>query len=355
MKQRQLMILRRVLSDPLRKNLLQFLGELVALTIKNRRLTQEYFSRFAYRKGFLSLSNYTSDYDIGKLRTSLIVHSEQSMELLKNKLAFYYFCEAHQIPTPKVLAYTKDKQFYNVKHEALDIDQAHFREVLHNWIMTSKNKSVFAKPLALIQGIGAFKIDESNWDDEVLLHSLYTAIKLRDYIIQETIVQHESIDKINHASINTVRIDTYKPINEPSRVLSAVMRFGREGFVVDNPESSSGFYISLDLENQCLKGPGFQTIYIGTDVYDVHPDSQVKLDGYPIPFVDETIELVNRVCELSGDRLVGWDICIGKEGPILIEGNHDYDILMQEVAYGGYLNHPDFVRALAEEDIHYSK
>ena len=61
--------------------------------------------------------------------------------------------------------------------------------------------------------------------------------------------------------------------------------------------------------------------------------------------------LVNHACELLGDRLIGWDVCIGPEGPIIIEGNHNYHMVMQEVAYGGYRKHPDFIRVLAEENI----
>ena len=50
----------------------------------------------------------------------------------------------------------------------------------------------------------------------------------------------------------------------------------------------------------------------------------------------EAFALVNHACELIGDRLIGWDVCIGPEGPIIIEGNHNYHMVMQEVAYGGY-------------------
>ena len=85
--------------------------------------------------------------------------------------------------------------------------------------------------------------------------------------------------------------------------------------------------------------------------YHEHPDTHVILDKHSIPYLDEAFALVNHACELLGDRLIGWDVCIGPEGPIIIEGNHNYHMVMQEVAYGGYRKHPDFIRVLAEENI----
>ncbi len=37
---------------------------------------------------------------------------------------------------------------------------------------------------------------------------------------------------------------------------------------------------------------------------------------------------------------MGWDIAITQNGPITIEGNHNTNITMSEVGYGGYKKHP---------------
>jgi hypothetical protein len=47
-------------------------------------------------------------------------------------------------------------------------------------------------------------------------------------------------------------------------------------------------------------------------------------------------------------RLVGWDVAIGASGPVLIEGNSDYDITGNDLADGGYFANPTFRKAFHE-------
>ena len=47
-------------------------------------------------------------------------------------------------------------------------------------------------------------------------------------------------------------------------------------------------------------------------------------------------------------RLIGWDVGIGTSGPVLIEGNSDYDITGSDLMYGGYRSNPVFKRVLKE-------
>lgn len=47
-------------------------------------------------------------------------------------------------------------------------------------------------------------------------------------------------------------------------------------------------------------------------------------------------------------RLVGWDVGIGESEPVLIEGNSDYGINSNDMAYGGYLTNPVFRKVLKE-------
>jgi hypothetical protein len=51
---------------------------------------------------------------------------------------------------------------------------------------------------------------------------------------------------------------------------------------------------------------------------------------------------------MPGLRLVGWDVAIGESGPVLIEGNSDYDISGNDLTEGGYLANPRFRKVLHE-------
>ena len=39
---------------------------------------------------------------------------------------------------------------------------------------------------------------------------------------------------------------------------------------------------------------------------------------------------------------MGWDVAITPNGSLIIEGNHNYHIAMQEMAYSGCRSHPVF-------------
>ncbi len=57
-------------------------------------------------------------------------------------------------------------------------------------------------------------------------------------------------------------------------------------------------------------------------LYSVHPKTGSKIVGFHIPFWNEAKQMVleaAKVVEQVG--YVGWDVCIGPDGPELIEGN----------------------------------
>lgn len=341
----------RPLKDPNRKSILKIVVEFIMESIKNKRIAKEYFSRFVYRKGSAPLSSFLSDQEIGKLQLSRVLHSDETVETLVSKLKFYQFCKANNLPTPKVLAYSKDSKLFNFDGEYPTLSVEDFYDLIKEWVQTSPHQSIFIKPNDSKGGEGAFKVSEDNIDNKAYVEKIYQTVHKRNYLIQETIKQHEALAAINPWAINTIRMDTYKPLDEPSRVMSAIIRFGRSGFIIDNQVSTTGFFIGLDINTHKLKGPGLQLVASGNGLVTHHPDTNVEVDGYFIPHMEEAKALLNRATELLGDRLVGWDIGMSVDGPIIIEGNHNYHMAMQEIAYGGYKTHPDFRRVLKEENL----
>jgi hypothetical protein len=341
--------LQRVLSDPLRKPLIIIIFEILKESFRLKRIPNEYLSRFCYRKGAPSLSNYVSDQMIGHIQLSKVLHSPHSVQRLLNKLEFFHFARGNDIPTAQVIAYSSDHVLYTIDHEICNITtQGEFKSYLTHWLNKSKYQSLFIKPNDLKGGVGAFKVDHTNISDETLIQSIYTQVLNNKMLIQETLVQHPAINAINPHSINTIRIDTYQPLNGETRVIAACMRFGRAGSVVDNPGTSKGFFVKLNLETHRLEGLGQQIITFGNQTFTHHPDTHHPLGGVHIPYVNEAIELVLRATRVVKDRLIGWDICITPDGPLLIEGNHNYHIVMLEIANGGYAHLPSYQDVLKE-------
>ena len=136
-------------------------------------------------------------------------------------------------------------------------------------------------------------------------------------VIQEVISQHETLNRIHKASINTIRIMSLT-LDGTTQVLSSVLRMGQHGARVDNA-SSGGIVCGITSEGT-LKEIAYDH---NGNKFTGHPQSGplkgIKIEGY-----DKCCELVKqlagRMC--SASRLISWDFAIDPAGePILIEVN----------------------------------
>jgi D-alanine-D-alanine ligase-like ATP-grasp enzyme len=117
------------------------------------------------------------------------------------------------------------------------------------------------------------------------------------------------------------------------------MRFGQGLSWTDNT-SGGGFSVAVNGETGALEGPGRQEITKGAGVFYEHPDTHFKFDGFSIPYFKEACDLVKNCAQHFPSRLIGWDIAITEEGPVVIEGNHNPGLHVSDMAYGGYMKHP---------------
>jgi len=56
----------------------------------------------------------------------------------------------------------------------------------------------------------------------------------------------------------------------------------------------------------------------------------IRFDGYPIPYWEDVKKMVLEAALVNDEiHLVGWDVAIGKDGPLVIEGNRSssFDII----------------------------
>jgi hypothetical protein len=85
-------------------------------------------------------------------------------------------------------------------------------------------------------------------------------------------------------------------------------------------------------------------VYINLDTGEwvsEHPDTQVRFEGKKIPEWSSIIDICKRAASaFSGVRLVGWDVALTPEGPILIEGNATWGLPVVQVHSQGYLQEP---------------
>ena len=141
-----------------------------------------------------------------------------------------------------------------------------------------------------------------------------------DIIIQEPIIQHCKLSKLNPSSVNTIRILTLLADNEV-RHLSSIIRMGIGGSRVDNA-SSGGITCGIDEEGKLKK-----YAYSASGVkYECHPSTNIIFDNYEVPGYKKALDLVYKLAVyLPLFRLISWDIAIDENAnPILLEANLKY-------------------------------
>lgn len=154
-------------------------------------------------------------------------------------------------------------------------------------------------------------------------------------LLEECLIQHEVMARIAPYTVNTVRVVTLA--GEESVIVSVVVaRFGSTGSMVDN-FSGGGYCVAVDSETGVL-GSGRRRTTPGAARETHHGDSGVQFEGQAIPFWPEVRQLCIGAARLTpGLRSIGWDVVITPSGPVLIEGNRDWGLLMCQAVVGGYL------------------
>lgn len=154
-------------------------------------------------------------------------------------------------------------------------------------------------------------------------------------LIQECLQQHESIEKINPNCVNTIRIVTLADDNGNIGIFAAFLRLGvvKDSFV-DN-RAKGGLGVGINLETGKLREFGFAHDAFGAKL-SAHPLTDVIFKDYQLPYWNEVKELViNAHKQFYELESIGWDIVITPNGPVILEGNDDWEIGGPQDTSGG--------------------
>lgn len=142
------------------------------------------------------------------------------------------------------------------------------------------------------------------------------------YLFQLPVEQHSNMSMIYDKSINTIRLVTVKDSNGQIIVLPSILRIGSKGNIIDNT-SKGGIMVGINFTTGTLNEYGFNK----SEKLVKHPDSNILFKDFHIPHLKEAVsEAILFHSFLSDIHSIGWDISIGKDGPVFIEGNDDWEI-----------------------------
>ncbi|ATE67039.1 hypothetical protein COO09_05330 [Rhizorhabdus dicambivorans] len=166
-------------------------------------------------------------------------------------------------------------------------------------------------------------------------------------IVQPLIRVHPELADIALGALPTVRIVSILDEAGRPEVVSATFRCASDPRArVDNMKAG-GLIVPVDLTDGRL---GLACFGYGGHDHDIHPATGAPIAGRTLPGWAEAITLVTGAhCAAFADyALIGWDVALTGQGPVLIEGNGKPGVLMPQRAarrglgescYGALLAH----------------
>ncbi len=198
--------------------------------------------------------------------------------------------------------------------------------------------SLFMKEKSGMKGSGAYSLDKKA--DKYYLNEKKMSIERiseafpseTEYIIQKRLLQHPDMSRLYPQALNTLRVVSVI-FKDDVVILGSLLRLGANGSVVDN-WAHGGVAVGVNENGTLMKWALFKPGF-GTKT-DHHPNTGVLFEGYQLPYWNEVVKLVKETHKkLACIPTIGWDIAITEEGPLVIEGNDDYDGALLQACTGG--------------------
>ena len=181
---------------------------------------------------------------------------------------------------------------------------------------------VMYKPIAGHRGYG---VEAIYLTPETMKDIYDRLVTYPEGVVEAFIKQHPEMCKLSPTSVNSLRFVTFSsntvPVTPDGKMMDiaySIVRFGREGSIVDNLHSG-GMVANVDLETGCLATDGADR---NGDLWVTHPDTGVTIKGFQIPYFEEAREMVkDAIATRKVEGYIGWDIAISENGPMLLEVN----------------------------------
>lgn len=172
-------------------------------------------------------------------------------------------------------------------------------------------------------------------DKEYTKQEFKNTLLSKKYVVQNVAVQHTALRAFRTKSVNTIRIITIMGKSGEVQVFAAFLRLGASADSFVDNRARGGLGIGIHLEDGTLMKYGLPHDAFGVKLEE-HPLSGIRFEGFRLPYWNETVELVcNAHRQFYEIQSIGWDVIITEEGPILLEGNDDWEIGGPQDTYGG--------------------
>jgi Sugar-transfer associated ATP-grasp len=232
------------------------------------------------------------------------------------------------------------------------------RSELERFLSDTAQYPMFGKPLDGFQSLGSMVL--INLDREtgritasravVSIDALVDAIDTNfknGYIFQTQLRGHSDLVPTVGTGLSTARVVTIATDDGP-RLFSAAWKIIGGANVADNYWRPGNILAALDISGRVLKavtGHGFEM----KDV-DRHPSTGAVLKDLALPRYQDVIEsAIEGHRTLRNIGIIGWDIGVTDEGPVIVETNVMPDLMLVQAAHRSGAFNDDLAALLARQ------
>lgn len=252
----------------------------------------------------------------------------QMRSFLNDKFAFGILCEQLGIPFTNLQAmYSPDR--FTGKNRSLRT-----AEDIEAFLVNDAILPVFGKPVNEQQALGAARIDHVDSETATAHFANGQVVSIREmaeeiirefpegYAFQSVVVQNDDVTKHVGQTLATLRLVTV--IDEISpRSLYAIWKLPGVNAMADNFWQDGSMMCAVNAETgvveRCVIGSGPDQ-----QIVETHPVTGQEIVGYQIPFFDECKKLAEDAHSIFPiNSVLGWDVGITDDGPVLIECNYN--------------------------------
>lgn len=257
-------------------------------------------------------------WEFARLRNSFnqIKRLDNSTGVLRDKFLFFKYMTVNHFPVPEVFGFQRNHVLYDTCFNEISLDQM------------GCESDFFVKDIS-----GECASFVKHVKDYQHLLSLMPNMDNGSFLYQRRIFQHPEMDRLNPAAVNTIRIVTINENGNPY-LFAAILRVGTKKSGCADNTSAGGIALGIH-EDGSLFEQGMQKPQYGT-MCKVHPDTGVVFATFKIPYYKDAVEMVCRAHRFFYNvRSIGWDVAISETGPVVIEGNDNWEITSIQAIYGG--------------------
>lgn len=256
--------------------------------------------------------------------------------LFEDKYICHQLCDSGGIPVPEFLGYIQPAENYLQKITDI-VDQ------IDDKIIIKDCRGRGGQGIFLVYKEGRDILVRQNLDTFPLSELKITSAS----IVQRFIKQHEALNKFC-SSINTIRTETILTKDNEVIVLGSFIRFGINNTFLDN-QKLGGLSIGVNIET----GEIYETAMNGIgEVFSEHPDTGIPFKGFVIPYWKDVLALSEQMQRnFFYFKMLGPDIAITPDGPIIIEINATPDHAGLEMDYGPVLKNKNVWQVFKDYDL----